>query len=217
MLSGNILKIIAAISMLIDHIGYMFFPEVSIFRIIGRLSFPIFAFMIAQGCIYTRNKALYLVRMLLLAIACQIPYFFIAKEIYLGILFTFSLSIIAIYAFLLFKNSQKRILTFPLFVFTVAMIYFINKLIEIDYGFWGCIVPLFAVIFKKQPYNTSSFFVGLVILSVSLDGIQPYCLLALPFLFLYSGKRGKANMKYFFYIFYPLHLVILYAVNIIFF
>lgn len=220
MLSCNTLKIIAAFTMLIDHIGYIFFPDIWIFRIIGRLSFPIFAFMISEGCIYTKNKPLYLFRIFLLAIVCQVPYFFIEKEIYLGILFTFSLSIIAIYAFLLFKNSEKRtkrILTFVLFVFIIAMIYVLNKLVDIDYGFWGCMAPVFAAVFKKHSFNTVSFSVGLIILSVSLGGIQPYCLLALPFLFLYSGKRGKVNMKYFFYIFYPLHLALLYGINIIFF
>ena len=55
-LSGNALKMIAAISMLIDHIGLLFFPFNGIFRIFGRLAFPIFAYMIAEGAKYTRNK-----------------------------------------------------------------------------------------------------------------------------------------------------------------
>jgi len=58
-LSGNMLKIIAALAMLCDHVGLLFFPSQDIFRIIGRLAFPIFAFMIAEGCKYTRNKAKY--------------------------------------------------------------------------------------------------------------------------------------------------------------
>ena len=59
-LSGNMLKILGAVFMLIDHIGVVFFPEVKILRILGRISFPIFAFMIAEGCRYTRNKLRYL-------------------------------------------------------------------------------------------------------------------------------------------------------------
>ena len=57
-LSGNALKIIAAISMVIDHVGLMFFPTLKILRIIGRLAYPIFAFMIAEGCYYTKNKVI---------------------------------------------------------------------------------------------------------------------------------------------------------------
>jgi hypothetical protein len=55
-LTGNQLKLIAAGAMLADHVGLMFFPEAELLRIIGRLAFPIFAFMIAEGCKYTRNK-----------------------------------------------------------------------------------------------------------------------------------------------------------------
>lgn len=56
LLSGNQLKIIAMITMLIDHIGVNLFPSVTIMRVIGRLSFPIFAYMIAEGCRYTRDR-----------------------------------------------------------------------------------------------------------------------------------------------------------------
>ena len=58
-LSGNMLKVIAAITMTVDHIGVIFFPSSNILRIIGRIAFPIFAFMIAEGCKYTKNKFRY--------------------------------------------------------------------------------------------------------------------------------------------------------------
>ena len=58
-LNGNILKIIAAISMFIDHMGFIFFPNITVFRIVGRIALPIYAFMIAEGCRYTRNKIKY--------------------------------------------------------------------------------------------------------------------------------------------------------------
>ena len=56
-LSGNSLKIIAAIAMTVDHIGVVIFPNFAILRIIGRIAFPIFAFMIAEGCRYTKKQA----------------------------------------------------------------------------------------------------------------------------------------------------------------
>ena len=58
-LNGNVLKIIAAILMVIDHIGFTFFPSVMILRYIGRLAMPVFAFMIAEGCRYTKDKLRY--------------------------------------------------------------------------------------------------------------------------------------------------------------
>ena len=59
-LSGNQLKLIALAAMTVDHIGVQFFPNIQLLRIIGRLALPIFAYMIAQGCRYTKNKARYL-------------------------------------------------------------------------------------------------------------------------------------------------------------
>lgn len=55
-ISATALKIIGMIAMTIDHIGYFLFPQIEAFRIIGRIAYPIFAYMIAEGCRYTRNK-----------------------------------------------------------------------------------------------------------------------------------------------------------------
>ena len=69
-LNGNALKYIAALTMLIDHAGLLLFPRNILFRIIGRLAFPIFAFMIAEGCRYTRNKLKYFLSVFILGFAC---------------------------------------------------------------------------------------------------------------------------------------------------
>jgi hypothetical protein len=73
-LNSLILKIVACICMTIDHIGELFFPEVSIFKIIGRLAFPLFAFFIAEGCKYTRNRLRRLLEILCLGIMCETVY-----------------------------------------------------------------------------------------------------------------------------------------------
>ena len=70
-LSNNQLKIIAMISMFIDHLGLQIFPTESIYRIIGRIALPIFAYMIAEGCKYTRKRWLYLLKILSLGLICQ--------------------------------------------------------------------------------------------------------------------------------------------------
>ena len=59
-ISGNALKFLAAAAMLVDHIGLILFPKIFVLRAIGRLAFPLFAYMIAEGCRYTRHKARYL-------------------------------------------------------------------------------------------------------------------------------------------------------------
>ena len=95
-LSGNALKLIAAAAMVADHVGYLFFPTVAALRIIGRLAFPIFAYMIAEGCGYTRNKLKYFLHVFLLAVICQIVYFVAARDTHMNILVTFSLAILLI-------------------------------------------------------------------------------------------------------------------------
>lgn len=215
-LSGNTLKILAAIFMTLDHMGLMLFPRQILFRILGRLAMPIFAFMIAEGCKYTRNKKKYFGMVFGLGLICQIVYTIANGDWYLSILITFSLSILVIYALQHYK--QYRNLTAGLLLAgSIAAVWMLNQVFEIDYGFWGCMLPVFASLPQvtsrdNHPTCMATLGIGLVFLSMALGDIQIFSLLALPLLFCYSGKRGKLRMKYFFYIFYPAHLVILQAI-----
>lgn len=217
MLTGNTLKILAAIAMVCDHAGLMFFPRLTILRIIGRLAYPIFAFMIAEGCKYTRNKHRYFGMIFLLATLCQIVYFFVDGTLYLSILFTFSLSILTVYALQYFK-AKKNALSAAVFFTAVAGVWLLNQIFVIDYGFWGCMVPVFAAVFHNTKYDRPGVHIlmlgaGLLLLSADVGGIQIWSLLTLPLLLCYNGRRGKWKMKYFFYIFYPAHLVILQVIQ----
>lgn len=231
-LSGNMLKIIAAISMVIDHVGMLFFPKVAVFRIIGRLAFPLFAYMIAEGARYTKNKARYFLVMFLPAAVGQSIYaLYDPKSLYYCILITFSLSVMMIYALQFFKKAvfEKAYLRIIggacLFAASVWFVWHINTLVKIDYGFWGSMVPVFASLFQPVEKEDTSFLkktdytllhvltmtIGLLLLAENAGTmkVQLYSLWAVPLLCLYSGKRGKLNMKYFFYIFYPMHLAVL--------
>ena len=142
-LSGTALKLIAAASMLIDHIGVVLFPEVTALRIVGRISFPIFAFMIAEGCIYTRNRLRYFLTVFLLGAGCQLVYFLYDGSRYLGVLLTFSLSILLIFALQGLKNilfseqssGAERCFAAVGFLAAVGSVYLLNRLLHIDYGF----------------------------------------------------------------------------------
>ena len=212
-LSGNALKILAAIFMTIDHIGVILFPRVLILRIIGRLALPIYAFMIAEGCKYTRNKKKYFGMVFGLGSVCQIVYYLFDGSLYFSILITFSLSILMIYALQDWKQ-KKTALSGLVFAASVIAVYLLNQWLTIDYGFWGCMLPVFAALLHGTtrdclPMNTTMLGVGLVFLGVSTDWIQCLALMALPLLYAYNGRRGQRNLKYFFYIFYPTHLVVL--------
>ena len=212
-LSGNALKILAAIFMTIDHIGVILFPRVLVLRIIGRLALPIYAFMIAEGCKYTRNKRKYFSMVFGLGAVCQIVYYLFDGSLYFSILITFSLAILMIYALQNWKQ-KKTALSGLVFAGSVLAVYLLNEWFTIDYDFWGCMLPVFAALAHGTEHDTDTMNitmlgVGLVFLGLSTDAIQCLALMALPLLYAYNGKRGKLNLKYFFYIFYPTHLVVL--------
>ena len=212
-LTGNALKLIAALSMTIDHAGLLLFPQYPVLRILGRLAFPIFAFMIAEGCKYTHSRRRYFGNIFALAVLCQIVYYLADGSLYLSILFTFSLSILTIFALQDFRREPTP-LRGAVFLLTIAAVFILNRVFSIDYGFWGCMVPVFAALPQNTKWDTTVFStlllgIGLVFLGLAFGGRQMFALAAIPLLLCYNGKRGRWNMKSFFYIFYPAHLVIL--------
>ena len=220
-LSGNTLKIIAAIAMVLDHAGLMFFPQYSIFRILGRLAYPIFAFMIAEGCHYTKNKLRYFLTVFLLGGICQAVYFIFCGDTYLNILLTFSFAIPLIYLLQLWKEKRNWVFMFP-FAAAVTAAYLLDRYLTINYGFWGIMAPVLTALCypnKGEKLKIGHHWlrvglmgIGLILIACVSHPIQYYSLLTLPLLLLYSGKRGKYNLKYGFYLFYPLHLVALQAI-----
>lgn len=220
-LSGNQLKIIALVTMTIDHIGKQIFPQYIIFSVIGRLAFPIFAFMIAEGCRYTRNRRKYLLSMAVLGLICQIVYFAVMGSLYQCVLITFSLSIWLIYV-LDDALKRKTAASSLLAVFSFAAVFFICEILPqlltktdfaVDYGIWGVMLPVFVYMGRTRKEQLGWACIGLTILCLDLQGIQWFSLAALLLLGMYSGKRGRLKLKYLFYVYYPLHLAAIYAVD----
>lgn len=233
-LNTNALKFLAAALMLVDHIGLMFFPYEPIWRIVGRLSMPLFAFALSEGCRYTKNKTRHFTLLFVLAIVCQVVYYFFDNgNLYMSILVTFSLSVLTIYAMQYMKKTLfderaenvDKTLACILFVAVVFCDFAFCQIFTVDYGFWGVMTPVFASVFdfhripapaplKKLdclPVRVLCLSIGLVLIALSYlpQTICFYALGAVPILLLYNGEKGKLKTKYFFYIFYPLHLVLL--------
>ncbi len=232
-LNSNAVKLLACLFMLIDHIGFLLFPELLWFRIVGRLALSLFAFTLAEGCRYTKNKVKHLALLAGLALIVQVVYYLYDGSLYMSILVVFTFAEICIYALQFFKSTlfsnakiYFKILAVLPFVCAVAVTYVVNMFVTLDYGFWGCMLPVFASLLDFYrvpapkllqtldclPVRVTCMGIGLLILGLSPSGlgyIQLYALLALPILYLYNGEKGKWNIKYFFYIFYPLHLVLL--------
>lgn len=238
-LSGNTLKTIALVSMVVDHVGLVFFPSIIIFRILGRLAFPIFAFMISEGARYTKNRLAYFLRMLICGIVFNAVYYYFTRDTFLSIFITFSISILMIYLLGEVKSVffdpdagkiKKNIYILLGFTGIVAVL-LLTEVVPVDYGFFGCMLPVFASLFDfrriNAPMNVKAvdrlmfrqlaFTAGLLVLSAHYGGIQYYALLALPLVYLYSGEHGKRHMKYFFYVAYPLHIAIIYGLRMLLF
>lgn len=216
------LKMIAAASMLIDHVGLIFFPQVPLLRVLGRLAFPVFAFCIAEGFHHTRNRKRYFLQVFILGAICQLAYFIADGSMYLGVLISFSASILLMWAYegIMKAAPEKKAGAAAIFAAELGLAFILCRSVEIDYGFWGMMLPLLLCIGGKRPWDLLLFAVGLVALCVDLAvlggfEVQWFSLMTLPLLCSYNGQRGKYKAKYFFYIFYPAHLAALYLLDMI--
>ncbi|MBO7179257.1 MAG: hypothetical protein J6V78_02845 [Clostridia bacterium] len=222
-LTNNQLKIIAMLAMLSDHIGKELLPQYPVLQIIGRLAFPIFAYMIAEGCFYTKNKMRYFLTVALLGVGCQAVYLVAEHSFYQNILITFSLSIILIFVTENYKTkgSKKAQIAFYITLILVVFIAFVLPLLlkkqgfVIDYGVYGVLLPFAIYIMDDKKQKLTWTAIVLVMLSRNMGGIQWFSLLSVPLLALYNQKRGKYNIKPLFYIFYPAHLVVIYLISLL--
>ncbi len=198
------LKIIGIIAMIIDHVGIIFFPQVSILRIIGRLVFPIFAFGIVTGYKYTSNVDKYFWRIFWFGVLSQIPFMLSIGSYDLNIMFSLSLGLLFIY----FWDTKRYLFMSAI----VGIIYFV----PIEYDFYGLVTIFIFYIFQNnkianiylQLINSLLYFVFhfTVLQFYALGGV--IIALYLP----QKNKRLSLN-KYFFYWFYPAHLVVLFLIK----
>lgn len=210
------LKVIALISMLFDHCGYIFFNRVTFFNIIGKVSFPIFAFQISEGYRHTKNLKLYFFRLFIFAIASQIPFMLFlfclgSSPFYLNIFFTLFLGLLSITIYDKLENK-------PLRFFLIVCLVILAELIHCDYGWFGVTIILMFYLFKQKKLWMNISFILAVIAKYGITYLKTpntfdiYFIiatcLALLFINLYNQKKGR-NMKYLFYLFYPIHLMIL--------
>lgn len=217
-LSGNQLKILALICMTLDHIGLFLLPDCVILRIIGRLAFPIFAWMIAEGCRHTRNMGKYLARIAMVGVLYQLEFTLLMGSLKMNIMITFSLSVVLCWLLKLAiekrnKNHWVLVLLGLLAVWCltdVLPIWLKETNYGIDYGFYGVLLPV--LLYLARDKRQQLLFAGMVLMLLALWSnwaVQWAALLSLPLLALYSAERGKRKLKWLFYIYYPAHLTVL--------
>ena len=222
-MSAFVLKIIAVITMFIDHSGYVMFNGFSFFNYIGRIAFPIFAFQISEGYVHTKNLKKYFLRLFIFALISQIPFMLFHQLVddnifVLNIFFTLLLGLFSIY---IYDKSKYKIIG----IISAFIIGIVAEYTNCDYGFYGISIIFIFFIFKNNITNASIFFV----LATTIKYVIPiikygyneaylnlmlWTMLPIVFIFLYNGKKGK-DTKYFLYLFYPIHLLILYGISLI--
>lgn len=237
------LKVIAVTTMAIDHIGAVFYPEWIVLRIIGRLAFPIFAFLIAEGAYYTKDLNKYMLRIFGFALISEIPFDlafygrFMAWE-HQNVMWTFLLALIAI---AVEQKLHRKTGYHPLFWLTIPVMTGLAFLINSDYQGMGVLVVLVFYMFRQsipqklvrvgfimilfgvqytfqrfqiwsdyfnQMGGTQTIYERPELWLVPSDYLQALSCASFPLIAAFNGKKG-IGIKYFFYLFYPVHLAMI--------
>ena len=221
-MSSFVLKIIAIVSMFIDHIGYAIFGKFSYFNYIGRIAFPIFAFQISEGYIHTSNLKRYFFRLFIFAFVSQIPFMLFhsifSTDFSLNIFFTLLLGLTCIF---IYDKSKYKFITIAFSILIGLM----AEYTKCDYGFYGVAIILIFYIFKNNFITASIFFIIataikylIPIIQYGFNNVYSYLYICtiIPMLFIsaYNGKKGK-DTKYLLYLFYPIHLLLIYGISLI--
>ena len=226
-LSGSTIKMIGIVAMLIDHIGLALVGRLmlagyshqlngiySVMRAVGRLGFPIFCFLLVEGFEKTRNKTKYAMRLGWFALVSEIPFdlAFSAKVLEFdnqNVYFTLFLGLLALCMFQLIKKQRyPRVLAVILDLTALAVFMLAAYFLRTDYASTG--VLTLAARYVLWFFKPGAFAGGCALLSLLAYNELPAFFALLP-VAMYNGKRGW-KLKYFFYAFYPVHLLLLWFI-----
>ena len=204
-MSSFTLRMIAMITMIIDHVGVVFFREYDVFRIIGRISFPVFCFLLVEGYYHTRNVYKYLARLLVLAIVSEPIYdrLFYGEWLFLekgNVLITLSMGLLFMIICTRLTNMIEKSIAFGAWLILASYI-------PMDYGVYG-IAMIGGFYLLREQRIANVIYQGFINVAI-LKGTQAYGVIGATITMFYNGKKGCSRFKYAFYILYPLHLGIL--------
>lgn len=214
------LKLLAVITMLIDHIGATFYPDQMILRYVGRLAMPIFAFCMVEGFGRTHSRGRYFWRLTVFALLSELPFdLMISGKLWdpehQNVLWTFLLAFLAMDA--LEFTSRSPALWVP-GIAAVLLCGLAAEWAKTDYGVFGVLLCVVFYLTRDMGLGLLWSAVGFLILCLARYGYllpaqlpaEVYGVLAMPLLALYRGyRRGNRWIQYGFYCFYPCHMLIL--------
>ena len=210
--------------MLLCHIPFVY-PQYSVpLMYIGKISFPLYAFLISEGYVHTRNFSKYLTRLIVFGVISQIPAYllFVGKSfngLYLNIFFTLALGLLGIR---IYDKIKSKYVSIPV----ILLLAVIAELLKFDYGAFGILMIVCFYVFKRNKLNMvlSQMFLMFILYmkkmsyyTFSLFNLQYilfqllFSVISLAIILTYNGKKGKSSgkIKLMFYFFYPVHLIIL--------
>ena len=233
-INNNTLKIIAMILMLLDHLWGTIIPGNQWMTLIGRMAFPIFAFLIVEGFFHTSDLKKYMKRLFIFGLISEIPF----NLIYTGsiifpfhqnVMFTLLLGLLIINEIDKLKNTKeikKKIIP----ILKIFLFLLISIIGFVDYGVTGVLTIVVFYLFRGFKLAWIGQLISLILLyivffegqSVILNifnheyflPLQSIGVLSLIFIWLYNGEKGKNNklIKYLFYSFYPVHMLVIYLI-----
>ena len=213
-LSGSALKIIAVLSMVTDHCAYYLLDESSVayevMRCFGRIAFPVFAFLVAEGFAHTRNRMRYFLSLLLFAVIIEVPWYLLnGADGTHNVMFTLVLGVLALAAFE--RLREHRILCCCSILLTAWLAAWLGT----DYEWRGVLMIVVFYLLgmvKNMPVTLRRMLQLLFAFPLMMHYGITGALFACVVIFLYDGTRGFIHgnvAKYGFYAFYPAHLFLL--------
>ena len=209
-ISAASLHIIAMTFMLMDHLWATLLPAQEWLTCAGRLAFPIFCFLLVEGFLHTKNVWKYAGRLALFALVSEIPFdlAFQGEWLFMGYQNIFFTLLIGLLVMIAFQTAEEKIAAKPLRILCETLVllagYVLADMMRTDYGGLGVVCIMLLYIFR---YNRKmQVLAGAAVFMWEITAPLAF----LPIYF-YNGKRGM-KMKYFFYAFYPVHLLILYGI-----
>lgn len=236
-INADILKAFAIASMIIDHIWQAGLVEARWFNWIGRLAFPVFAFQIAEGYFKTSNVKRYALRLFVFALISEIPFnIFCADRVffpdYQNVIFTLFMGLCATIAVDKLKKDSTPKNIF-LWSFVAIIIVILAELLSVDYGAAGVMTVLTFYLFRDFKYARIFQLLSMILIFVLIFPgntfvvkifgniyffpVQIFSLFSLIPIWLYNGEKGLRSkaLQYGFYIIYPLHLLVIYAIKVL--
>lgn len=203
-------SLIAMITMLIDHVGLIFFPDSPMFRIIGRIAFPLYCWFLVQGYLHTRSHKKYMLRLLGLAVLSQVPFVLALERYDLNVIFTLLLSLIGLHAAERIPDQSWRVLI--LIAVLAAAIY-----IPMDYGIYGVLLVFIYRYADGWKKITGHALLELLFLLMSGPGywLQTFSLFATLLIVFPWPCQVRFVPKWLYRFFYPAHLAVLYGIKVI--